>query len=92
LKQDSAETIALQALGWLVGQDDLLGAFLSAGGLSLDDLRLNAQDPEFLAATLDFILQDDSWVIGAAEAAGIAPEALAQARAALPGGATLHWT
>lgn len=91
-----AETVALAALGWLAGQDDLWPVFLGATGADAaalrSGIRAGAADLEFLAAVLDFILMDDAWVIAAAAAQKIAPERLAQARAVLPGGAAVHWT
>ena len=35
----SAETLALNVLGWLVGNDELLPIFLGSTGASADDLR-----------------------------------------------------
>lgn len=89
---NSAETIGLRALGWLVGHDDLLPVFLGASGASEGDLRAGAGDPVFLGSVLDFILMDDAWVIEFSEAAGIAPEKLGRARQALPGGEAVNWT
>lgn len=87
-----AEILALQALGWLASQDDLLRVFLGSSGMVERDLSTRAAEPEVLAAVLDFVLMDDAWVGGASAAAGIAPEQLLAARAALPGGADPHWT
>ncbi len=92
LSQSAAETTALQALAWLVGNDDLLPTFLGASGASEADLRRAAHDPAFLGGVLDFILMDDAWVIGCCDAQGIAYEQMQQARAALPGGDQISWT
>lgn len=90
--QENAETLALTALGWLAGQDDMFGDFLQAGGLGPADVRRRAGEPEFLGAVLDFVLADDARVLAFAAAAAVAPGTVQQARAALPGGATVHWT
>ena len=45
MSPDTAETIALQALGWLVGNEDLCPTFLGATGSSVDDLKARATDP-----------------------------------------------
>lgn len=87
-----AEILALQALGWLASSDDLLGVFLNASGMSEQDLKTRAAEPEVLAAVLDFVLMDDAWVMGVCGDAGLKPDSLLQARAALPGGADPHWT
>lgn len=92
MQQEMAETVALKALGWLAGNEELLPVFLGATGTDMQDLRARAAEPAFLASVLDFILMDDTWVLGFAEAAGLPGEAAMQARAALPGGAAVHWT
>lgn len=90
--QDSAEAIALQALSWLASNDEVFPVFLGATGAAIKDLPAAAQDPDFLASVLDFLVMEDAWVIGFCEAAGLPYEAPMQARAALPGGAQFHWT
>lgn len=92
MQRDEAETLALRALAWLVGNDELLPVFLGASGAGLTDLRGRARDPVFLASVLDFLLMDDAWVTGFAAAEHVPPESLARARAALPGGGNPHWT
>jgi len=91
-KQESAETIALQALGWLVGNEDLLPVFLGATGASVGDLATSAKQPAFLGSVLDFLVMDDAWVMEFCEAAGLPYQAPMQARAALPGGEQINWT
>lgn len=91
-QRETAETRALQAIAWIAGQDDLLGVFLGASGLSEGDLRAQIDQPELMAAVLDFLLMDDAWVIQFCDAHGIGYEQVMQARQALPGGATVHWT
>ncbi|WP_299557633.1 DUF3572 domain-containing protein [uncultured Sulfitobacter sp.] len=92
LTRNTAETTALQALGWLVGNDEMLPVFLGATGASEADLRAAADDPAFLGGVLDFILMDDAWVIACCDALGIAYDQMQQARAALPGGEQINWT
>lgn len=91
LNADAAETFALQALGWLAANDDLLPVFLGSTGASEADLKRRAGDPVFLAAVLDFLLMDDAWVIGLCDHLGVAYQTLPAARAALPGGAEVSW-
>lgn len=90
--QESAEAMALQALGWLAGQDELFPQFLGATGADVADLPLAATRPEFLAAVVDFILMDDAMVIGFCDAVGLRYEMPMQMRALLPGGSGPHWT
>ena len=92
MSQDSAETVALEALGWLAGHDELLPVFLGASGTSQDDLRARAADPEFLGAVLDFVAMDDAWVTAFCDAQGLGYDVPMRARAVLPGGAEMSWT
>lgn len=91
-RQDSAEMLALQALSWLAGNDDLMPVFLGSTGLSAEEIASRAAEPEFLGSVLDFILMDDVWVIAFCDSIGVRYEAPMQARMALPGGAVEHWT
>ena len=90
--QESAEVLALQALAWLAGNEDLLPTFLGSTGASEADVRAGASDPEFLGAVLDFLMMDDAWVVQFCDTHGIAYERIMPARAALPGGDQVHWT
>ena len=63
MSPENAQTIALQALGWLVGNEELCPVFLGATGGSVEDLRTQASAPAFQAAVLDFLTMDDSWVM-----------------------------
>ncbi|WP_300029071.1 DUF3572 domain-containing protein [uncultured Roseobacter sp.] len=90
--QDSAETLALQVLGWLAGNDELLPVFLGSSGASREDLRAGAGDPAFLGSVLDFVMMDDAWVIAACDALTLRYDSLMQARMALPGGEQVNWT
>ena len=92
IKQESAELLALQALGWLAGQDDLLHAFFAASGAAAADMATGAQDPVFLASVLDFLLMDDAWIIAFCDTSGHRYTEPMQARAWLPGGQATHWT
>ncbi|KAB2884055.1 MAG: DUF3572 domain-containing protein [Albidovulum sp.] len=87
-----AETLALHALAWLVGNHELLSVFLGATGTSAEELRARAAEPDFLVSTLDFLLMDDAWIVAFCDAAGYAYSDPLAARRALPGGAETHWT
>lgn len=91
-RRNSAETVALQTLTWLAETDDMLAVFLRSSGLDATELGRLLDDPEFLAAVLDFVLMDENWVLSAAAAVGLQPEALLQARRDLPGGDMPEWT
>lgn len=90
--QESAEALGLRCLAWLAGNEELLPVFLGATGVSEDDIRERAQDPEFLGFVMDFVMMDDAWVVDFCSQQHIPNETLMQARAALPGGAQMNWT
>lgn len=92
MRRDEAETIALAALAWLASTDDLLGVFLGASGLSADELPRVAADPATLVAVLDFLTQDDAWVMAFCDDRGLDYHAPLTARSVLAGPAGMHWT
>lgn len=91
-KQEAAEAIGLQALAWLVANEDLLPVFMDASGAGADDLRAQAADPDFLGAVLDFVMMDDAWVIAFCDAIKAPYERVMHARQSLPGGEQVNWT
>jgi hypothetical protein len=92
IAQDKAETVALQALGWLAGNEELFPTFLGATGAEVADLATAARQPTFLAAVMDFLLMDDAWVMAFCDDTGLRYEVPMQARQMLPGGAQINWT
>lgn len=91
-RQETAETVALQALGWLLGQPEELGGFLAASGVAPGDLAGLARDPVFLAALVDYLMEADARVLACTGDLGLPPTALGEARQGLPGGRDPHWT
>lgn len=63
MSPDRAEDIAVQALVWIAGHEDLGGVFLNATGAAPEDLRQRAEDPLFLLSVLEFLTMDDAWVM-----------------------------
>jgi len=92
MSQEAAETVGLQCLTWLIGNDDLLPVFMGATGASEDDLRSGAGNPEFLGSLLDFLMLDDAWVIAFCTTQNLPNDTPMRARAALPGGGEVNWT
>lgn len=87
-----AQQIGLDALLWLTGRPELFESFVALTGTGFEDLRAAAENPELLAAVLDFLLTSDETVSAFAAEAGVSPHAPMQARSALPGGTHHHWT
>lgn len=90
--RESAEILALQALGWLASDEELLPVFQGSTDASEADLRAGAKDAQFLASVLDFITMDDTWVVRCCDTIGVKYDQLLLARQALPGGEQVNWT
>ena len=90
MSSDEAQTVALKALTFVLGDDDALRRFVGQTGLDGESLRAQAGDAAFLGGVLDFLLADEKLLMSFCEAAGVTPEAPGRARAALPG-ATPEW-
>ena len=81
--REAAEIVAIQALGFVAGDAERLGAFLAESGIGPDTLRKSAADPRFLASVLDFVLRDDATVKAFAKASELHPTNIAAAREVL---------
>jgi len=88
----AAEEFAVQVLAWLAQDHARIGAFLGWSGESPDGLRIRLGDPALLLAIIEFLMLDDSMLLDACQDLEVPPETPMQARAALPGGADVHWT
>jgi hypothetical protein len=78
-----AEFVAIQALSFIAGDPERLGAFLAESGIGPDSLRGAAADPAFLAHVLDFVLRDDATVKAFATASQLHPTNITAAHQAL---------
>ncbi len=87
-----AQIIALEALGWIAGHDELGDIFLGASGSSAQDMRQRATDPAFQASVLEFLTMDDAWVTSFCDAHDRKYDEPLAARYALPGAEMVHWT
>ena len=92
MNASAAQTLALEALAWVLGQEDLLGSFLSTTGAYPKDLAELASQPLFLGAVLDFVMEEDQRVIAFCSAHNHPLTIVHTARAALPGAQYMHWT
>ena len=84
-KEEAAETMALKALAYLATLPDDISRFLNISGIDAGELRARAEEPEFLAAVMDFLMSDDRLLTGFGDAEGIDPREVSFARRALPG-------
>ena len=74
------EALALQALGWTLSEDSRAERFLALTGLTPETLRRALSEPATLAATLRFLEAHEPDLVACAEAIGVAPDVLPEAR------------
>ena len=77
------DTLALAALGWVLGDGDRAARLLALTGLTPEQLRGGLGDPAVMGAVLDFLAAHEPDLIAAADALGVAPAQLVAARAEL---------
>ena len=86
---DAAQTLALRAVAHIAAEPDTLDRFMALTGLAPDILRHRIAEPTVLAGVLDYMLADESLLIGFCAAENIAPASVPAARRALPGAESL---
>ena len=80
---ESAETLALDGLGWLAGQKEALERFLAVSGLDPAGLRAAAATPGMGLAVLEFLLANEPLLLAFCETTGTAPQAIQAAHRTL---------
>ena len=83
--------MGLHLLAHIFADADLGPRFMALTGLGADDLRARATDSQILAALVDFLAANDTDLVAAADAIGVAPAAIIAAGRALGGGAQENW-
>jgi hypothetical protein len=78
-----AETLALDALVWTLGDEDRAGRLLALTGLDAGALRARIGERTVLAASLAFLMANEADLVACASALEVRPEALAAAAAEL---------
>lgn len=91
VSESAARDMAMTVFLHITEDQEILQQFLAASGLRPGDLRAAAVRPDFAAAVLDFLLEDDSRVLRAAAAMGLPPQTLMGARTALAGPGAHGW-
>jgi len=70
---EQAETCALQAVAYILGEPDLAGRFVALTGITPADLRAGLEKPGTLAAALDFLRGYEPDLVRFAEASNTDP-------------------
>lgn len=92
ISKDEAELFAARVLGWLSMDNARISAFLAWSGESPSDLGERLQDPDFLRATIEFLMGDEALLLSACDELGYEPTMPQLALSAMPGGETWNWT
>ncbi len=83
---DQAATVALKGLAYLVNFEPELTRFLELSGATREDLRRRADEPEFLASLLDFMLTNEVVLVDFCDDTSIDAREIHRARHVLSGG------
>ena len=89
MKQEQAETIALQAITYISSQENYLISMMNQCGLTPQDLKNNLSDSSFLSGVLDFLLSNEEILIQFLQEIECEPEFVIRARMAFPGAQNL---
>lgn len=83
ISHEDAETLAIEAFGFLASDESRLIPFLKATGLDLPTIRKAAGTVEFLTGVLDFLMSDESLLLVFAAHRRLDPNLIALARQTL---------
>jgi uncharacterized protein DUF3572 len=78
--QSDPHTLALNALGWIIVDEERAERFLSLTGLTPDELRASLGYPSTLTAVLDYLCGHEPDLLAAADTLGVRPQDLVAAR------------
>lgn len=81
---ETAEELAIRALGYIAGEPQLLSRFLALTGIEAGQIRDAATQPGFLAGVLHFIAAHEPTLMAFSESESIAPGEVVKAMRALP--------
>jgi hypothetical protein len=84
--KDTAATVALQALGFIMGDASLRERFIDLSGVTPDDLRHELDTESVLAAVLGFLASHEPDLLACAAALDLTPAQLMNAAYVLQGG------
>ena len=73
MTRELAETVAIQALGFIAEEPERLQPFLALTGIEAQSLRDAAREPNFLLGVLDYLAGDDALLAAFAGDAAIEP-------------------
>jgi predicted HAD superfamily phosphohydrolase len=83
MTRETAELLAIRALGYLAGDTEQLARFLALSGVAPEDLRTAATEASFLSGVLDFFLGDEAVLLAFTASTQVDPADVAIAREVL---------
>lgn len=86
MNKDAAETLAIQAVAHIAGDEELLQGLMAQTGMGLDDLRAGIASNEVQVGVLEFLLSHEPFLMRFVEDCGCASEDPARAQIVLSGG------
>lgn len=92
MNREEAEAIAIEALGFVAADPQLLPRFLAITGIEASAIRRAAGEPGFLAGVLQFVLAHEPTLMAFAQSSQRAPQTVATALTVLPFGDGIHET
>jgi hypothetical protein len=84
-RREAAYELAIVALGFIARDTDELSRFLALTGIDIASIRVAAEEPGFLEGVLAYISGNERTLLAFAAHAGVAPEAIENARLILSG-------
>ncbi|MAS08330.1 MAG: hypothetical protein CL534_27065 [Ahrensia sp.] len=85
------EAVAVTALGWIAGNEDMLNRFLALTGIEAGQIRHAAAEPGFLAGVLDFLLAHEPSLMAFCNETETDPDLVQHAREELLGNPGDEW-
>lgn len=83
-QRERAETMAINMIEFLMGDEDRADGFFGTTGLSPDDLRASVGQPAFLGGVMDYLLSREDLLVAFCEEREIDPIQPIRIRQLLP--------
>ena len=89
---EDAESMAIQILGWLISQPDLLNRFMALVGVDAGSIRQAAAEPGFLGAVTGFVMAHEPTLLAFCEQNDVRAERVVACHHRLAGPESESWS
>lgn len=89
---EEAEAMAIQILGWLISQPDLLNRFMALVGVDAGSIRQAAAEPGFLGAVTGFVMAHEPTLLAFCEQNDVRAERVVACHHRLAGRESESWS